>query len=244
MLDAYWGSYVAFIHDAANRTIHVLRSPAARLPCLYTCYRGVHLFFSSLRDCGFLDELELTVNWRAIVQQTAGLVQPVDTGLTEVAELAAGDCASIDTNGFRVRSYWRAEEIATTIPLEDPSSTARELESTARHCIRAWGSCYHRVLLNLSGGIDSSILLNCLQAPGTGPEIVCLTEYSAGAASDERRFAREAAQAAGVELIERERNPNVDFRELLHAAKTERPEAYVRRLEVTRPKRYSVVSGD
>jgi asparagine synthase (glutamine-hydrolysing) len=60
----------------------------------------------------------------------------------------------------------------------------------------------------LSGGLDSSTVLACLKSAGLASRVTCLT-YTQGESSelDEIRYARAAARAAGVELVEAELRP-------------------------------------
>src|SRR6202034_2731130 len=58
------------------------------------------------------------------------------------------------------------------------------------------------VLQQLSGGLDSSIVLGCLADAPSAPDISCYTFYVPGAPSDERRWARYATHRRGLRHVE------------------------------------------
>jgi len=97
-------------------------------------------------------------------------------------------------------------------------------------CARSWASCYDALLLRLSGGVDSAILLGSL-CPGLPPaRVTCLNYHSPGSDSDERGFARLAAQRAGTALVERERDIEFRLHDVLNVARTPTPGTYVGRM--------------
>jgi asparagine synthase (glutamine-hydrolysing) len=93
------------------------------------------------------------------------------------------------------------------------------------------------VLLRLSGGLDSSIVLGCLRDAPSRPRITCLNEHSEGPDSDERHYAREASRAACCELIEQRRDPATPLDGMLCAARSTIPLAYVGCYERSRSER-------
>ncbi|MDB6090148.1 MAG: hypothetical protein JWN85_2932, partial [Gammaproteobacteria bacterium] len=77
-----------------------------------------------------------------------------------------------------------------------------ELQYVAQRCIDAWTNPDEPILLSLSGGFDSAVVLGCLSNSPGRPDITCLHHFTANAHDDERRYARLAAARAGVELLE------------------------------------------
>jgi asparagine synthase (glutamine-hydrolysing) len=63
---------------------------------------------------------------------------------------------------------------------------------------------------------------------------VCLNYHSPGSNTDEREFARLAAARAGCELIERERNSQLDLRQMLKLDRSPIPQSYLPYLESVR----------
>ena len=58
------------------------------------------------------------------------------------------------------------------------------------------------MLLGLSGGFDSAVVLGCLSRSPARPGITGLNQYTAVPYEDEREYARAAAVRAGVRLLE------------------------------------------
>jgi asparagine synthase (glutamine-hydrolysing) len=69
-------------------------------------------------------------------------------------------------------------------------------------CVHAWASRHNSIIHSLSGGLDSSIVLSCLQDAPTRPAITCFNYSFERSGADERRFARLAAKRAGCEMRE------------------------------------------
>ena len=87
-------------------------------------------------------------------------------------------------------------------PIQDPQTAITELRRTARACIHTWAACYSDIVHNLSGGLDSSIVLSCLKDAPSQPNISCLHYFGTGPDEDERKYARLMAGRVGIELIE------------------------------------------
>jgi asparagine synthase (glutamine-hydrolysing) len=69
------------------------------------------------------------------------------------------------------------------------------------HCVQAWASTSGRLLLSVSGGLDSSVIAACLAR--AGQDTVCLTMFAEDPSGDERPFARALCDHLGLPLIER-----------------------------------------
>ncbi|HVO45087.1 MAG TPA: asparagine synthase-related protein [Steroidobacteraceae bacterium] len=203
LLERFWGRYVALIHDGATGETWVLRDPGGALPCLLVSWQGIHIICSDLQDWYALGLQSFSVNWnyiRALVAHPG--LQLRATGLNEVAEIQPGECARFCADSVSRTLEWRALEIARSDPITDPDRAAAEVRQTTRHCVHAWAACYSGIVHNLSGGLDSSLVLSCLCDAPSRPHLTCLTYYGTGPGEDERKFARLMAAHTGTELIE------------------------------------------
>jgi len=212
----YWGRYIAFLHDRTRRITRVLRDPTGSISCLSLNIRGIDVYFLRLEDCERLGPPPLTVNRSFLTGRL--LYQAVcrpETGLNEITSVMAGECVTHANDRKTRRVYWNPLEIANTDVIEDADEAVRLTRESVRSCVHAWASCFDGILHNLSGGLDSSIVLACLQDAPTRPRITCLNSYSKGSDTDEREFARRAAARAGCTLIEEERTPHLRL-DLLH----------------------------
>jgi asparagine synthase (glutamine-hydrolysing) len=206
LLTKYSGHYFAVIYDNRTGTSWVLRDPTGGIASHKRTFRGVDVYFSRLRDHDLLGMSPPSVNWSYV---KSCLVDPSvltgETGLTEIQELLAGQCvcrgASVNSTAFA----WNPLDIAKTGVVDQPSRAVEMLRQTTRACVHAWASTYDGIVHRLSGGLDSSIVATCLRDAPTRPRVTCLNYYSIGSDTDERSYARIAAEACGFELIELER---------------------------------------
>jgi len=86
----------------------------------------------------------------------------------------------------------------------------------------------------LSGGLDSSIVLACLEDAPSQPRITCFHYYPLGADLDERAYARAAAAKAGLPLLERARDSAFSLQPLLAIHRMPEPTNYSYFLEHSR----------
>src|SRR5262245_40538315 len=205
LLEQYWGRYVAILRDPASDRVRVLRDPSGGLPCFTTTYRGVSLFFSDIEDCASLGVVPLSINWDYIAAFSAYLSLHVGaTGLKEVTEILHGEAMDVGRNGVDIVQLWDPVEIARTQLREDAAAAVAEAERTVKGCAQAWGSCHDSVLVSLSGGLDSSIILTCLARYLPQTRVTAFNHvFESGSGGDERKFARLAAQGLPCELRER-----------------------------------------
>lgn len=219
LVRSYWGRYIAFLSDPSGRAKWVVKDPTGRMPCFMTTFRGVTVFFSCLQDALRLELLSFTINWSYVATRVAiGEGYADSTALDGVSEVRGGECIEFEGSRIDRHFYWHPRHIVSAEPIEDHAAAARELRSTTKVCAHAWAAFYGNILHRLSGGLDSSVVLGCLRDAPSRPHITCVTHFVEGGISDERPWARLAAQAAGVEHIECPRSARIDFRGLLKAA--------------------------
>jgi asparagine synthase (glutamine-hydrolysing) len=212
LMERYWGRYVSFITTAGQDPTWVVKDPTGRLPCFVTQSGGVSIVFSYMPDCVALGCAPFKINWNYIAARIAlGAGRPEDTGIEDVSEVCGGECLEFRAGGLSRHLYWDPNNLFTRGVVEDPEIAARSLRAMTKACVHAWASTHDTFLHRLSGGLDSSIVLACLSDAPSRPRIVCLTYYRSGGASDERPWARLAAQRGGFEHIEYARDPQIDF---------------------------------
>ena len=236
LIEEFWGRYVAFLHDDPARATWVVRDPSGGMPCYLVRCRGVDLYFSWIEDVLELLDEAMAVNWPYLIAAVCFLRQHSSgTALRQVTQVLAGECVEIRAGLSRRFFYWDPLAIANREVIEDADVAAAALRRCARDVAHAWASRYPHVLLSLSGGLDSSILLACLRDAPSRPQVTCFHCHSLGADLDERAFARAAAAKAGLGLIERARDSTFSLRPLLTLRRTPEPTHYAYFLEHSRP---------
>ncbi len=229
LVDGYWGRYMAVLRSDQRGTC-LLRSPGGALPCFLRHVEGVAIFFSWLEDLLALtpDSTAPAVNWEAIAALTLlGHLGGARTALEGVSQVLPGQLVPLADGVLRPVTLWSAVDVART-PVEwEPEIAAAELRRMVVRCVGAWSSCYDQILLRLSGGFDSAVLLGSLCAKSAAARTTCLNYFSAGSDSDERGFARLAAQRGSVELIERERDATFRLDDILGVSAMPVPVSYI-----------------
>jgi asparagine synthase (glutamine-hydrolysing) len=235
LIESFWGRYVAFLHDAPARATWVVRDPSGGLPCYLVRCRGVDVYFSWIDDIVALLDTPLGVNWPYLIAGVTFLRQHSHgTALREVSQVLAGECVETRAGVSKRFFYWDPLQIANTEVIEDLGAAVAALRQCVRDAVHAWASCYGHILLSLSGGLDSSIVLACLMDAPSRPRVTCFHYYPLGADLDERAFARAAAAKAGLELIERSRDSSYSLQPLLAIHRAPEPTNYPYFLEHSR----------
>jgi asparagine synthase (glutamine-hydrolysing) len=223
LISNYWGYYVAALHLPDNASAVVLRGPVSPLACFHVELGTLNVFFSHLDDCIDLKITPLSINWDSITAQMMGGDHLTnETAIEEINSLECGECVECKPDDRSRHVYWDPRSF-----LEERSRTtfdqaAQSIRLATEYCVRALSSRHDRVLVQLSGGLDSSIVLSSLSRAPHMPSITAVTYYSR-ASGDERRFARSIADRVNCRLIERPRNQQLDLRRFLDCNRTVRP---------------------
>ena len=198
LLDNYWGGFVAAVETADGITI--LRDPSGTFPCYRSKAAGCSIFASDaelLVDAG----VEIDVDFHAIGRQLyRAFVPSAETALSGVRELLAGFALRLVADEEKLQLWWSPWDHVTD-SVECSKDTSEQLSRTVRHCVQAWASSHRRLLLSVSGGLDSSILAACLASSKT--DTFCLTMFADDPGGDERAYARTLCDHLGLPLIER-----------------------------------------
>ena len=225
-----WGNYVALIADPLTGSTRVLKDPCGSLPCFITTFRGLTVVFSAIADCMEIGATRFTFNRRFLERRLYGgdMTQQWDA-LNEVTQIHRGECVELVPQRqpaiISRRHLWNPCEIASVgSVLDDPGIAAMALRNTLRSCTSTLAACHESALLRLSGGLDSSIVLACLQRAQHRPRLLSYTQYVPDSPLDPRRWARIAAAHAGCEHVEVEARPaDIRLSSILDIAPTAEP---------------------
>jgi asparagine synthase (glutamine-hydrolysing) len=207
LIENCWGNYVALIRDASADTVRVLKDPTGSLPCFITRSDNVAVCFSHIGDCVDLGLRRFTIDREYLRARVLGFNDLQRNPLEGVEQVRRGECVEIDPAAEPVvrsrGAYWNPFTfIDAASAIEDPERAAAALRATVRSCTQTLSAGHASLLHRLSGGLDSSIVAACLGRPSTQPRITCYTYFNPEGRSDERPWARLAAERAGVEHLE------------------------------------------
>ena len=210
-LRKYWGGYIAFFRDDAGSHCQIIRECSGKIPCYRFAQDSVQVFFSDVSDLQIIGLSHFDIDWSYLAAYLYTCdMQVRKTALVGVSELLAGDAVEVNEDSVRHYSVWDPRAIVRTDLIDDYEEAKQLLRSTTQFCINAWGSVYDNIALRLSGGLDSAIVLGSLTLAKTAPRVTCLHQYSDNPRDDERAYARLAAAAAKVPMIEQLRTPGGD----------------------------------
>lgn len=222
LIRSHWGNYILFLVVSDTLDVCVLRAPMSSLPCFWTETEGLTLFFSRPGDVADLGLYSPTINWDHIrAQSVLGDYLCEETGLRGVYTLVSGDCIAV-RDGVRTKvTYWSPSNAGNGATLASAAAASR-LQSATRHVISSWSSLHRSVLVSLSGGFDSSVVLSTVAGLTPSPQISAVNFYGRRS-GDERTYARSMARKYNVPLIEVELSGTVDLGPFLSYSRTASP---------------------
>lgn len=198
-----WGAYVAFLRDEHTDRKWVLRSPMGNVPCQFADREGVRFYFVNIENMETIDKARLSINGHFLAGWfVAPNIHSGETALEGVSTVLPGELVEHRADEAHRRFFWDAICLARSEVEMAISDAKVETGRIVRSCIHAWASCFDKIFLQLSGGLDSTIIAACLANAPTRPEVTCAHFYSTSETSEERQYAREVADRYGFELIE------------------------------------------
>ncbi|SES06581.1 asparagine synthase-related protein [Sphingobium sp. YR768] len=197
--DDYWGAYVAIIDR--SREVKILRDPTGALPCYYTTRGEMIACASDISTLIGAGLVRPSVNWRSVGKSLYHVQLPSEeTGLSGINQLQGGCMLTIGTEGIKQTLFWSPWDYVATDRHANSEQCAADLFQLVSSTIKTWASCYSHPLVGLSGGLDSSIVAECLARAGI--EVTCVTAVTNDPAGDERVYARQVCTAIEANLIE------------------------------------------
>lgn len=203
LVENCWGRYVAFVREDHGPRLWILRDPTGAIPCFVTEHDGIHIVFSHVEDSAQLGLIGHSINWNHIAAYLwFDHLVTAETGLDDVRQLHAGERVQIDADSAKYEFCWHPGRFCGSRFVGNHRQAGRELRHVIQRCVGTWASCFDSILLELSGGLDSAVVLACLAQLAERPNIVCENQFTENAEGDEREFARQAATSANVGIVE------------------------------------------
>jgi asparagine synthase (glutamine-hydrolysing) len=210
LMEQGWGGYVA-LSEAAG-TARLLRAPLGDLPCYWVEVANGLVAASSPRLALAGAGRDPAIAWAALARHLAfGTISTSETCLDAVRDLRGGDELAVASGPIVKATRWSPWTFARlqTDP-SGPKVLADRLRGVVLDCVSKAVAGHSKLLLKLSGGLDSSIVAAALAARGHAFE--SLTLFTDDPAGDERHHARTVAEHLGIDLRESRRDPlRLDF---------------------------------
>ena len=211
-----WGEYVFVRRAPVSGELAVYRDPGGGLEAL--TWRGTGLSVCASETPAWLDPAlppDLAFDWTAIAAMaTNPTLQTAGCALSGIHALTPGEAWV----GGKAQQLWRPADHVGLRPPRSRSSPAALAEVVGDAVGRL---AEGRVLLEVSGGLDSAIVAGCI--PG-GRLAAAVNYFVRDRQGDERVFARAVAARAGTPLTEVEKpEAALDLQVLAEASSGPRP---------------------
>ncbi|MGY6517570.1 MAG: asparagine synthase-related protein [Lysobacteraceae bacterium] len=203
IIERCWGDYLLLQpHHDRRHALTVTRSPAAAggVPCVHSIRDGAGFLTSNIELAVRLGLYRRRVDWTAIAHRLRWPgIKSARTALAGIGELLPGCSLHIGADGVSEDAAWSPWTfVAPGARTLDPQEAADAIRGAVRSAVRAWLPLDRSILLELSGGLDSSIVAACLK---DGPSrVTCCNLLTPPPGVDERHYAGLMADALGVPL--------------------------------------------
>ncbi|WP_298282784.1 asparagine synthase C-terminal domain-containing protein [Novosphingobium sp.] len=194
-----WGNYLALHMSESGHPTWLLRAPLGHLP-VYTAAVAGRLWISShVPELAAARAVRPQIDWSFVATHLAFLhLKTAQTGLVGIEELLGGQWLDLAVEPARRTMAWSPGMfVRTDIEIADFADASRSLADSIDEAVRCLAD-EGKVLLELSGGLDSSIIAAALARCEAEAQAITLSTGSAE--SDERIYAQAAADAASIAL--------------------------------------------
>jgi Asparagine synthase (glutamine-hydrolyzing) len=204
LLDHYWGEYLLFqpAEECVNSST-LMRDPSGGIACVYSLQHGNGFLTSDLAIASGLGLYRDRIDWDFVRHS---LIYPhmkiSRTGLAGISELLPGCILSMDGKKTSTSQAWSPWRFVTPAGRQsDPTTAARTIREVTTSVVHAMAETDRTVLLELSGGLDSSTVGACLS--NANARVACCTVITPLPGADERSYASQIAERLGIELLQR-----------------------------------------
>ena len=197
-----WGAYVALLQPPGTGTLDVFRDPTGGLGCVtWNLGEGLHLVTEDL--CApppWLRPRRMALDWNRIAAVLAApTVGTTDPLFDDMAGVSPGQMLALGA-GLPSTVIWSPCAFAHDAP-SDLQWIEEEVVRRVDTAVEALIGRHDRVVMELSGGLDSSVLAGAIGATGLTGRVAHWLNYREGRPeADETRFARAVTERLGVDL--------------------------------------------
>lgn len=201
ILDNCWGEYLLVQPAHADTgSVKVSRDPSGGIGCVYSIDHGVGFITSDISIAISLGLYRKAVDWDFIGHAVVyPYLKTRRTGFSKVQELLPGCSLSVSRNAAAVQREWSPWDFtAHDERHHDPQEAAESIRKAISMAVSSYAGLEQSILVELSGGLDSSIVATCLR--NVSAEVACCTVVTPVPGADERRYAELVANKLGFRL--------------------------------------------
>ncbi|MDO1529569.1 asparagine synthase C-terminal domain-containing protein [Fulvimonas sp. R45] len=203
ILETYWGAYLIIQPDTRHPGAFTMtRAPSAagNLPCIWSIKDGTGFLTSDVSLAIRVLLYRKQINWDFIAHRLRHPgIKTERTGFTGLVELLPGCSLRTSRSETSVQQAWSPWDfVAREHRYRDPRDAAAQVRHSVESAVRAWTGMDRSILLELSGGLDSSIVAACLR--DCHEHVICCNLVTPVPGVDERQYARQMARQLSTEL--------------------------------------------
>lgn len=197
-----WGAYLALLRGREDGAWWAFRDPSGAVEAL-TWSGGAYAFAASSLaglPTGLLPQ-RLALDWSVIADQLRQPVaQAARSALRDICPIAPGDLQRLGGAAEAAIALWRPRDFLPAGPEVDPAWPER-LADTVQAVVGRLVGPYERVVGEVSGGLDSSIVYAGIHRAGLGGRVAAALHYVGDRPeADERRWAGQLCDQYGQAL--------------------------------------------
>jgi len=223
----FWGSFVALGYEEDTEHFFALASPFSTINAYTFINESCVAVSSNPRLLSEIADKRFSINWRAINHQLIWDDLPLsETCLQEVTEIRSGERLSV-TKDHRISidRMWNPWEFASSgEAIAGRPDAVDRVGREIRRCVKARIPASGVLAIDLSGGLDSSVLAAVCGA--RDGQTLALNLYSPQTEGDERGYARVVASHVGMAL--EEMTPDAGRADVSRCATAHLPRPYAR----------------
>jgi asparagine synthase (glutamine-hydrolysing) len=200
LLEHCWGEYLLIEPTFDDeRSWKVTRDPSGGVSCVHSLRNDAGFFTSDISLAVHLGRYAPKIDWDYIAYCLVYPNKTGRTGLVDVCELLPGCSLCVRDAGVTTKLDWSPWSIVVRTPRHiDPNEAAMEVRRTVEYVVKTWAEADKSILLELSGGLDSSILAAALK--DAQAHVACCTLMTPVPGADERLYARLMTDKLGLPL--------------------------------------------
>ncbi|MBD3744858.1 MAG: asparagine synthase [Sphingopyxis terrae] len=197
LIDDCWGRYVAV--SAGGRGARVVRDPSGAVQCVYTRTANVIAFASHIDLVRAVGLWSPEIDWLALSRHLfSGGLPSAETSLRGVLELLPGTAADVQAHNVSLRELWSPWRYVASSKTMDRAEAIDRVYRAAERAVSETVSKFPRLLVGVSGGLDSSIV--AAFAARAGASIKPITLITQDGDGDETPYAAHLCEALGATL--------------------------------------------
>lgn len=202
LLHKTWGEYLLInMANGDGRNFTLLRDPSGDIPCIYSLENGEGFITSDIALATELGIYHREVNWHAVAHGLAfPYLRTARTALERVSELLPGSTLTCRGHDVFTQTAWSPWHfVSPDVRHTNPRAAAAEVRAAISGVIKTLSAQDERFIVELSGGLDSSIVATCLRESSSRATFCTLVMPIAG--TDERPYAELVTDTLGCELL-------------------------------------------